>query len=437
MSDKKQIHLGLSMRQVGYHTASWRHPTTPADGAMDINYFVHVAHVAEKGLFDLLFLADALAIHQDDLPAGSLSRLSRNVELEPFTLLSALAMVTKHVGLVATGSTTYNEPFNLARKLASLDHISGGRAGWNMVTSWSQKEAQNFNRDQHVEYDTRYERGAEFMQVAKGLWKSWDEGAFIRNKETGQFYDESKRHALNHKGKHFSVAGPLTVDRCPQGRPVIVQAGKSDQGQEIAAETADVVFTVDSRIEDAIAFYHSVKSRMAKYGRDESELVIMPGLLPVLGRTEAEARAKFDAIQALTDPSAGLNLLYNILGDLSGYPLDGPVPEPTDPTLKSRAEVLMKMARRENMTIRQLYLAFASGRGHHVFIGTPDQLADTMEEWIDRRAADGFNITPCYQPAGVEEFVEMAIPVLQKRARFRTRYEGRTLRENLGLPAAN
>lgn len=437
MKPGQQIKLGLSMRQTGYHTAAWRHPQVDAAGSMDINHFIRMANLAEKGLFDCVFMADSLAIHQEDTPAGSLHRLSRNVELDPMTILSVLTQTTKNIGLVCTVSTTYNEPYHVARKFASLDHISKGRAGWNVVTSWSQKEAQNFNRSDHVAYDTRYERAHEFLDVCFGLWNSWEPGAFIRDKQSGIFYEPEKRNVLDHKGKHFSVKGPLTVDRCPQGRPVIVQAGKSEAGQELAAKTADLVFTVDSKIDDAIEYYASVKGRMAKYGRSEDEMLILPGFMPIVGKTKQEAQAKLDEMAALTDPAAGLNLLYNILGDLSAYDLDGPVPEPENPTLLSRAEVLIKMARRNNMTIRQLYQYFSSGRGHYVFVGTPEEIADEMERWIDMRAADGFNITPLVQPSTVQDFVDQVVPILQERGIYRTEYTGDSLRANLGLPVLN
>jgi alkanesulfonate monooxygenase len=428
------IKLGLSFRHLGYHSAAWRHPRYPDSGTMDINNYIKTAQMSEAGLIDFLFLADGLAVHQEDRPPGSLCCSDKAFDLEPLTLLSALAMTTKQVGLVATASTTYNEPFQVARKFASLDHISGGRAGWNIVTSWSKKEAQNFSRESHLEYELRYDRATEFVEVTKGLWNSWDEDAIIRDKATGQFYDPSKLHALNHKGKHFSVAGPLTMARCPQGRPLLVQAGQSEEGKDLAAATADVVFTVQSGIEGAIQYYSSLKGRLAKYGRTEDEVLVMPGLLPIVGKTDAEAQAKHKELQELLHPLAGLNLLYGILGDLSDYPLDGPVPEPKDPALRSRADVLIKMARRENLTIRQLYKWFSSGRGHYVFVGTAERLADVMQEWLEKRAADGFNITPAYLPGGLEDLVELVIPELQRRGLYKKAYEGSTLRERLGLP---
>jgi N-acetyl-S-(2-succino)cysteine monooxygenase len=434
MEPRPRIVLGLSMRQLGYHAGGWRHPDVPAGGAMDIDYFVRVARTAERGLFDMLFLADGVALRQRDEPPGSLCRSNQNVELEPLTLLSAVAMMTRHIGLVATASTTYNEPFHIARKFASLDHISHGRAGWNVVTSWSEAEARNFSRERHLEYEVRYDRAAEFVDVVKGLWDSWDADAFVHDKASGLFYDPGKMHTLDHKGRHFSVRGPLTVSRTPQGRPIIVQAGASEQGQEIAAASADVVFVAQTDLKTAQGYYASVKDRLPKYGRSARDLKIMPGLLPIVGRMEAEARAKHQQLQDLIHPLVGLAHVYGPMGDLSLYPIDGPVPEPIDPEMRSRAHVLLELARRENMTIRQLYLAASSGRGHRSVIGTPSQIVDTMEEWVDAGAADGFNIIPSHLPGGIEDFVEMVVPELQRRGLFRTEYEGRTMRENIGIP---
>jgi FMN-dependent oxidoreductase (nitrilotriacetate monooxygenase family) len=434
VTHKRQIKLGLSMRQLGYHAGGWRHPGVPAGGAMDIQYYTRVAQSAERGKFDMVFLADGVALRQRDEPPGSLSRSNQNVELEPLTLLSALAMVTKHIGLVATASTTYNEPYHIARKFASLDHISFGRAGWNIVTSWSEAEARNFNREAHLEYDVRYERAAEFVDVVTGLWDSWEAGAFVHDKASGLFYEPAKMHVLNHRGKHFSVRGPLTVARCPQGRPVLVQAGASDQGQEIAAASADVVFTAQLALADAVAYYASVKSRLARYGRAEDDLKILPGILPIVGRTEAEAKAKHQQLQDLIHPLVGLAHIFGPMGDLSEYPIDGPVPEPKDPELRSRAKLMLDLARRENLTIRQLYLAMSSGRGHRMVIGTPAHIADELEEWTEAHAADGFNIIPSHLPAGIDDFVELVVPELRRRGLFRHEYEGATLRENLGLP---
>ena len=428
------IKLGLSIRQLGYHAGGWRRADVPAAGAMDIDHFVHVAQTAERGLMDMVFLADGVALRQRDEPPGSLARSNQNVELEPLTLLAAVAMMTRRIGLVATASTTYNEPFHVARKFASLDHISRGRAGWNVVTSWSQAEARNFNREEHLDYDTRYDRAAEFVDVVRGLWDSWDADAFAHDKASGLFFHPERMHALDHRGPHFQVRGPLTVARSPQGAPVIVQAGTSEQGQEIAAASADVVFTAQQDLPTAQAYYAAVKRRLPRHGRAETDLLLLPGLLPIVGRTTAEAQDKFEALQALIHPLVGLQNLYGPMGDLSGHDLDGPVPEPLDPEMRSRARVLLELARREDLTIRQLYLRASIGRGHRVVVGTPSTIVDAMQEWVEARAADGFNIIPTHLPGGAEEFVDLVVPELQHRGLYRTAYEGQTLRENLGLP---
>jgi FMN-dependent oxidoreductase (nitrilotriacetate monooxygenase family) len=430
----REIKLGLSMRYLGYHAAAWRSPGTDPAGASKFSHFVRVAQTAEAACFDMVFLADGIGIRARDEPAGSLCRSMQNAELEPLTLLSALAAVTSRIGLVATASTTYNEPFHIARKYASLDHISGGRAGWNVVTSWSDAEARNFSREKHLDYDTRYERAAEFVEVVKGLWDSWDEDALVQDQATGVFFDPAKLHALDHRGKHFQVRGPLSVKRTPQGRPIIVQAGASEQGIDIAAESADVVYAVSHTIEAGAAYYATLKGRMARHGRDPSSLLIMPGVTPFLGRTRQEARDKYDALNALVDPLLGLSYLYGQMGDLSGYDVDGPVPEPSNPEVRSMAKGLLTLARRDNLTIRQLYTTIAAGFGTRVCIGTAADLVDEMEAWVHGGAADGFNICPPVLPASLDDFAALAIPELHRRKMFRTAYAGPTLRENLGLP---
>ena len=346
-------------------------------------------------------------------------------------------MVTHHIGLVATASTTYHEPYHVARKFASLDLISQGRAGWNVVTSWSEAEARNFNRDHQLDYATRYERAREFVDVVKGLWDSWDTDAFLYDKTSGQFYDESKMHVLDHKGTYFAVCGPLNVAPAPQRHPVIVQAGASNEGRELAAATADVVYCLHDTVEAARAYYVDVKGRMATYGREPDELKILPGLRPTLGRTTAEARAKFNTLQELLHPLVALSTLYSTFGDLSGYPLDGPVPlEQCGPQdVHSISERLRARVRRDHPTIRQLSQQVAGMGGFNV-IGTADEIADVMQAWFEQGACDGFNITPPYLPGGCDDFVDMVIPVLQERGLFRTEYEGATLREHLGLKPA-
>lgn len=431
---KTQMKLGLSMRYLGYHDAAWRHPEVPPGGATDFKYFLNSARIAERAKFDMVFFADGIGIRADDNPPGSLARTNRNVELEPLTLLSALAAMTSHIGLVSTASTTYNEPFHVARKFASLDNISGGRAGWNIVTSWSEQEAWNFSRDSHLDYDTRYDRAKEFVDVVTGLWDSWENDAFVHDKTSGQFYDPTKLHVLNHRGKHFSVRGPLNAPPTPQGRPILVQAGAAEQGQEIAAANADVVYAAQVDLAGAKAYYAGLKARMAKYGRAPELLKVMPAVTTIVGRTRAEAQAKFDQLQELIDPMVGLASLFSSFGDLSGYPLDGPVPEPVNAKVRSIAYNLWNLAQRENLTIRQFYQKKSAGSGGLLLKGTVEDVADTMEEWMAEEAADGFNLTPTHLPHGINDFVELVVPELRRRGRFRTEYESTTLRGNLGLP---
>jgi FMN-dependent oxidoreductase (nitrilotriacetate monooxygenase family) len=435
----RTMRLGLSIRGHGYHPAAWRHPDVPADGTLCVEHYVRSAQIAERGKLDMIFFADGAGIRQGDNPRGSLSRTGRDMlELEPTMLLPALAMVTSHVGLVTTASTTYNEPYNLARRFATLDLISKGRAGWNVVASWSELEAQNFGLKTTLDYDTRYARSAEFVEVVRGLWDGWEEGALLFDKATGQYFDEAKMHVLDHRGRFFKVRGPLTVAGMPQGHPVIVQAGASEQGRELGAATADVIYAISNTLDRAQAYYADVKGRMAKYGREPDDLKIMPAFCPVVGYTRAEARAKYDALQALIDPLVGLGAIYSSFGDLSEYPLDRPVPDEAlgAQELRSTSEQLLTWAQEAKPTIRELYLR--SGITGSATIGTPTDIADKMQEWFESSACDGFNITPATLPSGGADFVEMVVPELQRRGLFRKEYEGRTLRDNLGLrPVAN
>ncbi|MDQ7726018.1 LLM class flavin-dependent oxidoreductase [Bacillus halotolerans] len=430
-SKKKQIKLGVFLAGTGHHVASWRHPDAPADASMNLDYFKELARTAERGKLDMLFLADSLSIDSKSHP-NVLTRF------EPFTLLSALAQVTSRIGLTATASTTYSEPFHIARQFASLDHLSNGRAGWNVVTSSIESTALNFSGEKHLEHHLRYQRAEEFVEAVKGLWDSWEEGAFIRNKETGEFFDKEKMHELNHKGDYFSVRGPLNVSRTPQGQPVIIQAGSSGDGKALAAKTAEVIFTAQNHLESAQEFYQSIKKQAAEFGRDPEKIAIMPGIFPVIADTEEEARAKYQELQDLIIPSVGLQILQNYLGgiDLSAYPLDGPLPKldaDASNAVKSRFKLVQEMAERDNMTIRELYKYVAGSRGHHIFVGTPEQLADKMQEWVDHKACDGFNIMPPLLPEGIELFVDKVVPILQERGVFRNEYEGTTLREHFGL----
>ncbi len=432
----KQLKLGAFLMSSGHHLASWRYPTARADGGLSFEHFRQIAQTAERGKFDMIFFADGVAVRDRDQGLEVLSRTGHLVHFEPLTLLSALAVVTRHIGLAATVSTTYNEPFNLARKFASLDYLSGGRAAWNLVTSATTAEARNFNRDKSLDHTPRYERALEFVEVVTKLWDSWEDDAFVRNKESGIYFEPDKLHIPDHKGEHFSVRGPLNVARPIQGYPVLIQAGSSEDGKNLAAQTAEVIFTAQQTLADAQAFYADVKGRLAKYGRHPDQLKIMPGIFPVIGSTEQEAREKFAEIQNLIQPQVGLSLLTGMLGevDLSQYPLDGPLPAiPPTELHQSRQKLLLELAQRENFTIRQLYEAIAGARGHWQVVGTPEQIADQIEERFLNGGADGFNVMPPYLPSGLEEFVDHVIPILQQRGLFRTEYEGSTLRENLGL----
>ena len=431
-----QLRLGAFLYPSGHHIAAWRHPEAQADAGVNFRHYVRLAQTAEAARFDLVFLADGVGTRGDNVEFLSRTAHSYVAQFEPITLLSALAAVTEHVGLVATASTSFNEPYHIARKFASLDHISGGRAGWNLVTSSNEHEAKNFNRDKHFDHAERYERAIEFAEVVGGLWDSWEDDAFLRDKGQGRFFDPERRHVLDHKGRFFQVRGPLNVARSPQGHPVVVQAGSSEAGRDLAARTAEVIFTAQQTLEDAVDFYSDVKGRLAQYGRHPDDLKIMPGVFPIVGRSESEAREKFEQLQALIDPKVGLALVSGLTGgfDLSGYPLDGPIPElPETNASKSRQLLTIELARRENLTIRQLYLRVAGARGHWQLVGTPVQIVDQLEERFVKGGADGYNVMPPVLPAGLDDFVELVIPELRRRGLFRSDYEGRTLRDNLGL----
>lgn len=429
----RQMKLGAFLMATGHHVAAWRHPDVPADAGLDFKHYRHVARVAEAAKFDALFVADSVAAAMGYIA----SRMARSDHFEPLTLLSALSAVTEHIGLIATATTTYNEPYHVARKFASLDHLSGGRAGWNLVTSDAAAEAQNFGRAEHVGHAERYSRAREFHQVVTGLWDSWADDAFTRDKASGEYYDPGRLHVLNHQGEHFSVKGPLNVARSPQGQPVVVQAGSSEVGRDLAAQTAEVVFTAQTSLASAQAFYADLKGRLSAYGRAVDSLKIMPGVFIVVAETEALAKAKFESFQELVEPRVGVALLGRMLGnfDLSGYPLDGPLPELplTDSGQRSRQKLLTELADQENLTLAQLGRRIAGGRGHYSLIGTPEQIADELQRWFEQGAADGFNVLVPHLPGGLEDVARLLVPELQRRGLFRTEYEGTTLRENLCL----
>ena len=426
----RQMILGLFMHAAGYHEAGWRHPKARSR-TTDLAHLAEIAAVAERGKLHLLFFADGLSTSATTQP----SMLSR---LEPLTALSALAGVTRHIGLAGTATTTYSEPYHVARVFASLDHISGGRAGWNVVTSGTPRDAGNFSRPEHLAHALRYQRAEEFFDVVTGLWDTWEEGAIVRDKASGQYLDADRLHPLGHHGEHFQVAGPLNIERSPQGHPVIIQAGSSGPGQGLASRIADVVFTAQHDIDEAKAFYRGLKEQALQHGRSPAEIRVLPGFMPVIGRTQEEAQALFDELQGLLDTRHALGFLMHKLGvDLTGHHLDDPVPTdlPDSNGMLSRARGFNRRARREGMTLRELYRLIAATNGHHVFIGTPESVADDMERWFREEACDGFNLLMPYMPGCLEAFVDQVVPILQARGLFHAEYSGATLRESLGLPA--
>lgn len=426
------MRLGAFFYATGHHVAGWRHPSSEADGGITLERYVGWAKRAEAAKFDLIFLEDGTGIRDADLRSSE--RTARSTHFEPVTLLSALAAVTSRIGLVATTSTSFNEPFNVARRFASLDHLSGGRAGWNLVTSATDLEAANFGNDTIARHADRYERAEEFVDVVLGLWNTWDDDAVVIDKASGQFSKPGGFRPLDHKGTHFEVRGPLNISRTPQGQPVLVQAGSSGPGKDLAARTAEIVFTANQTLEEAVEFARDLKGRMARFGRQPDDLKVMPGLFPVVGRSESEAREKFEELQALIDPVVGLALLSRMVGhDLSGHDPDGPVPElPESEGLKSRQQLMLDLARREGLSLRRLYLRIAGARGHSQIVGTPVQIVDEMEARFRAGGADGFNIMPPTLPGGLDDFIELVLPELRRRGLFRTEYEGTTLRSHLG-----
>ncbi|KRA05209.1 LLM class flavin-dependent oxidoreductase [Agrobacterium cavarae] len=426
MTAKRQIHLGLFLQGAGHHVSGWRHPKAEA-GSENFDLLRRVTQAAEQAKFDMVFLADGLTSGVDAHP----STIAR---FEPLTLLAALALVTDKIGLAATSSTTYGEPYHTARAFSSIDHLSHGRAAWNIVTTSYARTANNFSKS-HPEHDERYAVAEEFVDVVRGLWDSWDDDAFIKDKQSGIYADPNKVHMLDHQGKYYSVKGPLNIPRSPQGHPILIQAGSSGPGQDLAARTADVVFTAQQSLAEAQGFYKSLKSRVEKFGRPADAVAVMPGFLPVIGRTSKEAAEKLAELDQWTELKSAMPLLEERIGhSLADYDPDGPLPDlPISDQLRSRAELLTALARRENLTIRQLALRVAAGRGHHIVLGTPVDVADRMQEWFETRAADGFNVMPPFFPEGLEDFTQLVVPILQERGLFRTDYKGSTLRDHLGL----
>ena len=433
MARHKQLRLGAFMRPVGIHTAWWRYPGAYPDANFNFAHLKRFAQTLERGRFDAFFMADHLAVL--NMPMAALKRSATVTSFDPLTLLPALATVTERLGLIATASTTFEQPYIVARKFASLDHLSGGRAGWNVVTTSNPDAALNFGLDEHMEHDERYRRAREFIDVVKGLWDSWADDAFLRDVENGLFFDPDRLHVLNHKGPYFSVRGPLNIARPIQGWPVIVQAGASDAGRQIAAETAEVIFAAGGSLADGQRFYADVKGRAKAAGRSPDHIKILPGALVVVGDTVEEAKAKRATLDGLVHPDSGLASLSVMLGhDASGFDLDGPLPEiPETNASQTGRQRVIDRARRDNLTVRQL-AQIAGGYAGLAFVGTPQTIADGMEEWLEGEGSDGFNIMFPYVPGGLDDFVDLVVPELQRRGLFRTEYEGVTLRENLGLP---
>ncbi|MFD8395933.1 LLM class flavin-dependent oxidoreductase [Streptomyces sp. NPDC059680] len=431
---QRRLHLNAFLMNTGHHEASWRLPESDPYAHVDLEHHVRLARIAERGTFDSLFLADGPQLWGNlaQRPAGA---------LEPLTLLTALATATEHIGLIATASTSYNSPYNLARKFASLDIISGGRAGWNIVTTAGAEAARNFGLDAEPAHAERYARAAEFLDVALKLWDSWEDDAIVADKAAGVWGDDRKVHPPRHQGAYFSVAGALNVPRTPQGYPLLVQAGSSEDGKRFAARYAEAVFTAQQTLAGAQAFYADLKSRTSQAGRDPEHVKVLPGIVPVLGSTEAEARAAEQLLEDHIVYDHGVGRLESLLqlepGTLeldAGLPADLP-PESAVEGARSRYTLVVELARRERLTVRQLIARLGGGRGHLTFAGTPEQVADRIETWFTQGAADGFNVMPAVLPSGLDAFVEHVVPLLRARGLFRHEYGPRhTLRERYGLP---
>ncbi len=432
---KRQLHLNLFINGKGHHEASSRHPDSSKLSSTDIRYLQDLSQRAEKGLFDSIFLADQLAFQGG----------GAQIALEPLTALAALSISTNNIGLIATASTTYTEPFNLVRQFSSLDHISNGRIGWNIVTSWSATAAQNFGYETQLSHSERYARADEFMEVAKSLWDSWSDDAIMSDKIKGESLNTDRVRSINHKGNNYNVKGPLNIPRSPQGWPVLVQAGSSETGRNFASKYAEAVFTAHMEKSTAQSFYADLKSRVKSIGRDQSQCLILPGLSPIIAPTEIEAQRYSKELNDLSDTNEGLARLSSRFGgaDFSHLPLDKPLlptdfPDPsTVESARSRTEVIVGMVKKENLTMRQLLSKMATARGHYVYAGTPEQVADLIEDWLLDGVADGINLMPPVLPKMLDVFIEEVVPLLQKKGIFRTDYEGNTLRDHYRLKRPN
>ena len=433
MSTSPQLHLNAFMRPVSIHTAWWRYPGSSADANFNLQHLVSFAQTLERGCFDAFFMADHLAVL--NMPIDALKRSATVTSFDPITLLPALSMVTRHIGLIGTASTTFETPYLIARRFASLDHISGGRAGWNLVTTSNPDAALNFGMTEQMPHADRYRRGREFVDVVNGLWDSFADDAFVQDQASGIFFDPDKMHVLNHDGEFFSVRGPLNIARSPQGRPVVVQAGASDPGRQLAAETADMIFTVAQTRDDGRAFRDDIHARMSAYGRDPSQMRILPAALVVVGDTVDEAHERRARLDSLVNTESAMAALSIALGhDASTFDPDQPLPDIAESNQsKSGRERAISLARRENLTVRQLAQRLG-GYGGFSILGTPETIADEMEDWLTSGACDGFTVMFPYLPAGLDDFVGKVVPELQRRGLLRRRYEGTSLRDHLGLP---
>ncbi|CQD08359.1 LLM class flavin-dependent oxidoreductase [Mycolicibacterium senegalense] len=427
----RQLHLNAFLMGVGHHEAAWRHERTDVRNLTDVKHFQRLAQLAERGKLDSVFFADGLAV-------GPRVKHNTQAIFEPITLLTAMATVTEHVGLIATATTGYIEPYTLARNFSSLDHISGGRAGWNIVTSAGEDEAANFGVDGIPDHAGRYRRAAEFVDVATALWDSWEEDALVLDEATGIFANPDRVHRIDHQGEHFRVRGPLNSPRSVQGRPLLVQAGSSESGRDFAARYAEAIFTAQRSVAEGKAFYRDVKSRAVKFGRSAHDVKILPGIVPFIGPTEDAALELEQQFTDLISPEYSLRQLSQMLGvDLTAHALDAPLPAlpPIEQIQgnKSRYQLVKDLASSESLTVRQLIAKLGGGRGHRTFAGTAEQVADNLELWFHEGAADGFNIMPPYLPGGLEDFVAQVVPILQRRGLFRTEYTAATLRGHYGL----
>ncbi|HCP24708.1 MAG: LLM class flavin-dependent oxidoreductase [SAR202 cluster bacterium] len=430
MSDSRMMRIGAFLSGTGGNMASWRHPSAVADGAVNLAYYKDMTRRAEEAKLDFVFFGDGLYISEKSHP-------NFLVRFEPLTLLAALAMETSKIGLAATLSTTYSDPYTVARQFSSIDHLSDGRAGWNVVTSPLEGSAANYNKPEHPQHDLRYRIASEFLEITKGLWDSWEDDAFIRDKESGVFIDPDKMHRLDHRGEFFNIQGPLNISRSKQGRPVIIQAGSSEAGRGFAANVADAIFTGQANLADASSFYKDVKQRAAKAGRDPDQVLVLPGCSPVVGSTSEEAEAKYQEIANLVVIEDALNYLGRYFNDMdfSPYDLDEPFPDLGDfgrNGWESTTDRIKQVAKEEGLTLREMALRSTTPRNE--FIGTPEQVADSMQAWFESGAADGFMLNPSVLPQGLNDFLEHVLPLLKERGLFREEYEADTLRGNLGLP---